>query len=145
MQFVLEALQANDGDCLLLHYAPNRGRPIHVLVDGGSKGVYKSVLKPRLDSLRGNNALDLRMVLVSHIDADHITGVLDLFRNLKELQDQGEDAFCRIRTLWHNAFDELHAGVPSPTSAAVSASLQGRIVPGLDETTQAVVASVPQG
>src|SRR6476620_10891113 len=103
MRFALEALQANDGDCLLLHYSGTTGVPAHVLIDGGSQGVYKSVLKPRLDSLRGHDVLDLRMVLVSHIDADHITGVLDLFRSIKEQQDQGADPFCRIRTLWHNA------------------------------------------
>ena len=33
-----------------------------VLIDGGSRGIYKNVLKPRLDALRGQDPLDLRMV-----------------------------------------------------------------------------------
>ena len=146
MRFALEALQANDGDCLLLHYAASAGQPVYVLIDGGSAGVYKSVLKPRLDELRGQNLLDVRMVMVSHIDADHITGVLDLFRSLKDLQDQGTDPFCRIRTLWFNAFEEVHGNAhPTVVAAVTAASLGGPPLQGLDDVTQAVVASVPQG
>jgi beta-lactamase superfamily II metal-dependent hydrolase len=146
MRFALEAMQAHDGDCLLLHYEPAGAAPVRVLVDGGSQLIFQSVIKPRLDQLRGQEALDLRMAIVSHIDADHITGILDLFKTLAEMQDDGKDLFCRIRTLWHNAFTDVHGNTPaSIESAAVSASIEGRIVPGLDAFTEAVVASVPQG
>ena len=154
MRFALEALQANDGDCLLLHYcsgAAGAAEDAHVLVliDGGPRGVYRSVLKPRLDQLRGElrgqSPLDLRMVMVSHIDGDHISGIVDLFRSLDELRNQGADPFCRIRTLWFNSFEQVH-GVAHPTvMAATAASLGGPPIRGLDEMTQAVVASVPQG
>jgi len=146
MRFALEALQANDGDCLLLHYEPAAAPPTRILIDGGSKGIYTSILKPRLDELRGNAPLDLRMAIVSHIDADHITGVLDLFRQLATLQDDGEDPPYRIRTLWHNAFQQLHGTAPAAVdSGVIAASLEGRPVAGLDHDTQAVIASVPQG
>lgn len=146
MRFALEAMQANDGDCLLLHFEPPGAPPVRILLDGGSQGIYQSVIKPRIDQLRGQGALDLRMAIVSHIDADHITGILDLFKTLSEMQDDGKDLFCRIRTLWHNAFSDTHGNTPaSLESAAVSASIDGRVIPGLDDFTQAVVASVPQG
>ena len=81
MLFTLEALQANDGDCLLLHYRrPARHAGRAVLIDGGSRRRLPNVLKPRLDQLRGKSRCDLRMVMVSHIDADHITGILDLLQ-----------------------------------------------------------------
>ena len=48
--------------------------------------------------------------MVSHIDADHITGILDLFKALEQRQEDGEDGFCRIQTLWHNSFEKLHGG-----------------------------------
>ena len=146
-RFALEALQANDGDCLLLHFEPAGAPPVRVLIDGGSRDVYRSVIKPRIDQLRGGQPrLDLRMAMVSHIDADHITGILDLFKTLSELQDDGAQPFCRIRTLWHNAFGEVHGNTPaSVDSGAVSASLEGRPVPGLDDDAGAVIASVPQG
>jgi hypothetical protein len=148
MIFTLEALQANDGDCLILHYQ-KRGtaKPVRILIDGGSAGVYASVLKPRLDALRAKKALELRMVMTSHIDADHITGVLDLFKALAQLREDGENEFCRIETLWHNSFEKLHGGKPAAVqSATVAASLDGQVPPrGLNDFTKAVVASVPQG
>jgi hypothetical protein len=62
------------------------------------------------------------------------------------VQDDGGDAFCRIRTLWHNAFEKVHAGRPAAAqSAAVSASLGGVAPAGLSAQAAAVVASVRQG
>ena len=148
MLFTLEALQANDGDCLLLHYQPSGGTPVRLLIDGGSAGVYSSILKPRLDQLRGKTPLHLRMVMVSHIDSDHITGILDMFKALEEQQADGEDGFCQIQTLWHNSFEKLHGGKTAVAqSATVAASIDGVVPPDglLDWSTRAVVASVPQG
>ena len=148
MLFTLEALQANDGDCLILHYQKTAaGQPTRVLIDGGSAGVYSSILKKRIDQLRAKKPLDLRMVMTSHIDADHITGVLDLFKALGQAQDDGEEPFCKIQTLWHNSFEKLHGGKTAAVqSATVAASLDGVAPPqGLNDFTSAVVASVPQG
>jgi hypothetical protein len=146
MRLTLEALQANDGDCLLLHYARTGVATVRILVDGGSRGIYSSVLKPRIDQLRHGRTLDLRMVLVSHIDLDHITGVLDLFAALERAQEDGNDPFCRVRTLWHNSFERVHADRRATLqSAAVGAALGGTPPPGLEPKTAAVVASVRQG
>ena len=146
MLLTIEALQANDGDCLLLHYERDRAAPVRILVDGGSRGVYSNVLRRRIDELRGDEALDLRMVMVSHIDADHITGLLDLFGDLERAGDNGEDPFCTIRTLWHNSFERIHKGkTASVQSAVVSATLGGVVASGLEGKAAAVVASVKQG
>jgi len=145
MRFALEALQAHDGDCLMLHYEPAGAAPTRVLIDGGSAGIYAAVLKPRLLQF-GESPLPLRMVMVSHIDADHITGIVDLFKELHESQDDGTSPFCTIRTLWHNSFKEVQGTAPAAVeSGAVGASLDGQVVAGLDDFAQAVVASVPQG
>jgi beta-lactamase superfamily II metal-dependent hydrolase len=145
MRFALEALQANDGDCLLLHYSANGSTTTRVLIDGGSQGIYRSVLKPRLDSLRGHDPLALRMVMVSHIDSDHITGILDLFKALSDQQDAGDDPFCQIETLWFNSFEQVHGAAHPTVSAATAAAIGGVAIAGLDQQTQAVVASIPQG
>lgn len=147
MRFALEALQANDGDCLLLHYAGAAASAPEtlVLIDGGSQGIYKSIIKPRLDVLRDGNTLALRMVMVSHIDADHITGIVDLFKALSEQQNSGADPFCDIQTLWFNSFGQIHGDTHPSVATATAASLGGPSIPGLDEQTQAVVARIPQG
>jgi beta-lactamase superfamily II metal-dependent hydrolase len=146
MKFALEALQAQDGDCFLLHFARAPQKAVRILIDGGSRGVYAKVLKPRLEELRAGKKLDLRMVLVSHIDADHITGIEELLKNLQESEKNGEELPYRIATLWHNSFETLTKNKTAEAqSAAVRASLEGSGVTGLDEQVSAVVASVPQG
>ena len=146
MRLTIDTLQANDGDCLLLHYARSGSPTLRILVDGGSRGIYRQVLRPRIDQLRHGGVLDLRMALVSHIDLDHITGILDLFRDMERVQDDGGEAFCRVRTLWHNAFEKVHAGRRAALqSAAVGAALGGAVPAGLIGKAAAVVASVRQG
>jgi len=145
LNLTLEALQANEGDCLLLHYGP-ASQETRILIDGGAAGVYKNVLKPRLEQLRGGGRLDLRMVMVSHIDADHITGIENLLRGLVDEEENGKDLPYRIETLWHNSFEKLTEGrQASMESAAVASSLDGAFVPGLSYEAAAVVASVRLG
>jgi hypothetical protein len=146
MPFQLEAVQANDGDCLLLHYDAG-GQPGLILIDGGSRGVYRDFLKKRLEELRGKSRfLDFRLVMVSHIDADHITGLLDLCKEQAEMLDDGKTPPYRIRSLWHNSFEKL-AGNRSAAreSSVVGASLGGAVPVGLNPDVEAVVASVKQG
>src|SRR5260370_33821417 len=139
----LEVLQANDGDCLLLH---TDGGDL-ILIDGGSAGVYNAVLKKRLEQLRGSSPkLDLRLVMVSHLDSVHITGIADMLLDLVEKQADGQEARYRIRSLWHNSFDKLARSHSAATqSSIVGASLGGVAPAGLDRDVAAVVASVKQG
>ena len=148
----LEALQANDGDCLLLHY-DGADSPGLILIDGGSAGVYRDVLEKRLEQLRGNKpSLDLRLVVVSHIDADHITGIVDMFRQMSESVNSGKGPRWKVASLWHNAFEKTAgsraASVASVTVAAAASGkvdVNGLVGKGLGEQAQAVVASVKQG
>jgi beta-lactamase superfamily II metal-dependent hydrolase len=145
MKLTLEALQAADGDCLLLHHE-RQGALTRVLIDGGSRGIYSKVLRERLDELRGDARLDLRMVMVSHIDSDHITGLVDMFREMRREDEETGQPFCRIRTLWFNSFEQLTGGKTAAVqSAAVGAALTGVVPAGLEPWTKAVVASVQQG
>jgi len=153
----LEALQANDGDCVLLHYDDADAQPGLILIDGGSAGVYHDILQKRLDQLRGKRpVLNLRLVVVSHIDADHITGILDMFRQMNEAKNNNKQPRWNVTSLWHNAFEKVmgkHA--PSAQSATVAAAANGNFgeqeveqleQKGLtDLKAQAVVASVKQG
>jgi beta-lactamase superfamily II metal-dependent hydrolase len=142
----LEALQADEGDCLLLRYASGRQPAKLILIDGGPRGVFNDALRKRLEDLRGDKTLDVRMVMVSHIDADHITGLLDFFKHLGELQDSGEEVPYRIRSLWHNSFEQLAGGrAAAVESAVVGAAVGGAVPAGLDPPVEAVVASVRQG
>ena len=151
MVFTLEALRARRGDCLLLHYGP-RERPLVALVDGGPAGTYKRALRPRLDELRealgDGGPLELQLVAVSHIDDDHIRGVLDLVRAVAEDRDAGSDPRYEILGLWHNSFEDVVGGPgPEGVPAAVAAlgATRARVAAKLSEPARLVAASIPQG
>jgi hypothetical protein len=153
--FTLEAVFAKKGDALLLHYG-SLDDPRLIVIDGGPKGVYKKFLRPRLRQIReelalgDNQSLPIRMVMVSHIDDDHIAGVIDLLEELQEAKERRRPRPYTIDTLWHNSFDDLlgnrDPGVVS-RMAATAASGQRRDLPlpSMHADTRAVVASTNQG
>ncbi|MEM6792590.1 MAG: hypothetical protein AAF725_01290 [Acidobacteriota bacterium] len=107
MLLKLEALKARHGDCLIVHYG-SRDRPKRVLIDGGAARVYDEFLTPRLEELRGDEEfLTFEMLLISHIDDDHLNGVLDMTRELKEASELQQPIPYRFRNLWHNCFDDV--------------------------------------
>ncbi|MGZ4269507.1 MAG: ComEC/Rec2 family competence protein [Solirubrobacteraceae bacterium] len=146
MIFTLEALRAEQGDCLLVHYGASAGAVQRILVDGGPAGVYGRALGPRLAQLRpGGGRTQLRMAMVSHIDDDHIAGIVDLLDRMCERVDDGSDPEVEIGELWFNAFETLtgagaHAPAAQVQSAATAAAAEA---PGGESA--AIAASVSQG
>lgn len=129
--FQLEALRARHGDCLILHYGPEDD-PERVLIDGGPSRVYREFLSKRLEQLRGDGVLRFRMLMVSHIDADHIVGVIDLMASLKRAKDDDRPIPYRFRTLWHNSFDDAIGGADAADSAVRETSVAAGVTAGLD-------------
>jgi beta-lactamase superfamily II metal-dependent hydrolase len=112
MLFTLEALPAEEGDCLLLHWG-TRAQPKIALIDGGPGLVYDKHLRPRLDELVANLGvaqLPLELVMVSHMDSDHIVGIKKLLGALKrEIDDQvpADSRTIRMTRLWLNVFNDV--------------------------------------
>jgi beta-lactamase superfamily II metal-dependent hydrolase len=150
--FLLEALQAKHGDCLILHYGPDDD-PSLILIDGGPETVYRKVLLPRLAQIKEERSmtgpLPISLVMVSHIDDDHINGLLDLTDALiDDLADERPRRFA-IDALWHNSFEDIigNDALPDTASAAaaVASVLPQFVLPEGREYEGAVLASVPQG
>jgi hypothetical protein len=150
MLFSLEALRAKHGDCLILH-SGERAEPRLIVIDGGPVGVFNDALYPRLEGMAKtigqDGKLPIDMVMVSHIDDDHIHGILELTGFLKEEQNRAEP--FDVRTLWLNAFDDLIGNDADELAAGVSEA-PGRVAerggPGdWNGKARAVLASVPQG
>lgn len=95
--FRLTAFPAQDGDCLLLSYGEDADHAHHVLVDGGRTGTYVA-LRPTLAEI-GKRGGRLELLVLSHIDADHIEGLLKL---------AGDPALpLDINKVWFNGFDQM--------------------------------------
>jgi hypothetical protein len=121
--FALEALEARSGDALMVHFG-TAADPRLMLVDGGFATTYSDVLRPRLDAIRASRDPNLEQpllidhVVVSHIDDDHITGIVRLCRELRDAAQQGDPPRYAIGRMWHNAFRDslaqLTQEVPAP-------------------------------
>jgi hypothetical protein len=145
MVFSLEALRALHGDSLLLHYG-TPADPKTVLIDGGPNAVYGQTLKPRLRELRDHliglgkisatEPLPLALTMVSHIDDDHIGGLIALTNDADGGLGIPHPCWVMPKTLWHNTFEEVAGGeVVAPVGE----------LPHEDSKTAAVIASVGQG
>ena len=77
--FTIEMLPAERGDCLWITYGQDSDLH-HVLIDGGPRetiGTLVPELERRLSALAGRrNRVEL--LVVTHVDADHIQGIVSL-------------------------------------------------------------------
>jgi hypothetical protein len=148
--FVLEALRAKHGDALLLHYG-TAAAPRLAVIDGGPGGVYSDALRPRLMEIREERELDdetplpIELMMVSHLDADHITGILELMRKLRDLQQGGKPRPWEIEAFWHNAFDDLTGNDDLAVASANSALSTASVGEFLQFDESNMLASVGQG
>lgn len=135
--FTLEALNARHGDALLLHYGSAK-RPKLIIIDGGPMGVYKKTLEPRLKELadaRGTTPLPVEHTFVTHLDSDHIAGVLSL---ANAIADQECPVDCA--SFWFNTFEDGMKELPPET-----AEVAGKIPLSSLASVGDVLASVAEG
>ena len=111
----LRVYQSDKGDCLLV--SGDAGG--HILVDGGMRKSFQDHVRADLGKMAAKKEV-LDLVYVSHIDQDHISGVLELldsvmaWRVYEFRKNQGASVkaptFPRmpaIKEIWHNAFSAI--------------------------------------
>ncbi|HEY0324544.1 MAG TPA: MBL fold metallo-hydrolase [Allosphingosinicella sp.] len=122
--FTLEALPARYGDCLLLHYGSDQS-PGLALIDGGPSKVWGPFLKPRLTALRAKRGAGFKidMLMVSHIDDDHVLGINDFLAAWKADSTAGRQWPFPVRQAWFNSFERIsNAKTLDAVTASVTAS-----------------------
>ena len=163
----LRSFYATDGDCLLLTSSDGH----HALIDGGRGASFETQAWPVLQDLaKANKPIDL--LVVSHIDADHISGILWLLKIVAawavydyQTTEGGNPSFPKpavsrpptIARLWHNSWraqlDELADPVEAYL-ARVNFGLETTIADRSDLSDAALKAiegvedlaeSIPQG
>jgi hypothetical protein len=115
-----------------------------MIIDGGPGDVYWPTLAPRLQELKAarklpeKGALPVDLVIVSHIDDDHIGGILELMDDIAEAKDTRAPLPYRVGGVWHNSFDEVIGTTPEVLEASISARF------GAASTAEAVLARRPE-
>jgi hypothetical protein len=123
MIFSLDVIRARKGDCLILHYG-SKDDPHLVMIDGGPRGVYGPHLTPRIEQIREarglakNEPLPVDLLMVSHVDDDHIQGILDLTRELIAADMAHQPQFIQVLGLWHNSFENIIDHTPDELTAS---------------------------
>ena len=155
----LTVLPSDKGDCLLLE-SPDKTT---ILIDGGMPDSYTGYVRDFLGRWRQQNNRPLDLVYLSHIDQDHIAGVLQLMNDLvdwrvyRHKKASGEPwdkpDFAEppeVKRLWHNGFHDMvgdNAGEIGSMLAARSVQLGASVNPearNLAADYQAIAASIPE-
>lgn len=120
--FTLELLPARHGDALWIEYG-QRAAPHRILIDGGPRSRttwdrLRALVSDRVET-RPSGTTDFELVVVSHIDADHISGILKLFETLP--------IDLSPRDVWFNGWQHLPSdALGAKQGEALSAAIVGR-------------------
>lgn len=108
--FTIDMLPAREGDCLWIEYG-NAARTHRILIDGGRSSAYDT-LKQRFAALPATER-ELDLMVCTHVDADHIEGLLKLV----------EDPALPVtfRDVWFNGYVHL----TRPTGTETFGAKQG--------------------
>ena len=99
--FAIEMLPALDGDCLLIEYGSPQS-PRRILIDGGPIGAAKA-LGERIERITVPVEREFELLVVTHVDSDHIAGILKLLQTPPE--------GFHAKQAWFNAYPQLASGM----------------------------------
>ncbi len=122
----IEMLPANEGDCILITIPRE---DIRMLIDGGTSETYTSCLRERLLQIK-EKGKGLDLLVVTHIDNDHIGGIIEL---LKENGSFAESKIIRIQNIWHNSYRHLQFHKELATGEAEKQILQKIVAQGVSQ------------
>lgn len=98
--------QAGNGDAFLV--VIDAPEPCAILIDGGYPGTFRNFIRRDLEILAAKG-LKLDLVLATHFDQDHITGLLEFF---KQNGKADVPKIIQVRQVWHNSLRSVTAAPP---------------------------------
>jgi len=123
--FRIKLLPALHGDCIWIEYG-DVGATHRLLIDGGPLGAF-AALRAHVEALPAE-ARDVELLVVTHIDADHIDGIVKLLRH--------PELGLRYREVWFNGWPQLERSLAGGAVAHVRGDERGAISgAALDLTT----------
>lgn len=100
----LEILKVYHGDSILIKFEDNNKMIRNILVDGGIKKSYPRVIKRKLKEIINNKEV-IDLLVITHIDDDHIGGIIKLF------EDEDIDRNI-IKKIWFNSEYNISSEFP---------------------------------
>jgi beta-lactamase superfamily II metal-dependent hydrolase len=104
----LNVIQAAYGDCMIL-VSGSSSQPAnkiyYFLIDGGPASTYNASLKQELQKIKKKRG-KLDLLVVSHVDNDHINGLLQMMEELQVQRKNNEEETIEVKALWYNAFSQ---------------------------------------
>lgn len=91
---VLTVFPALNGDSMLLSIGQ-----MHILIDSGYVDTYARFIKAEISEIYGRGE-HVELVVITHIDADHISGAIALFKENNKL-------LTAIKSIWHNSYRHI--------------------------------------
>lgn len=117
--FTIEMLPAQRGDCLWITYG-QQGDLHHVVIDGGPLETIPTLvpeLERRIKAIPGaTNRLDL--LVISHIDADHVQGAVSLLSEPTRIK--------LFADIWFNGWRHVSEVLGAPDGERLGAILEGQ-------------------
>jgi glyoxylase-like metal-dependent hydrolase (beta-lactamase superfamily II) len=105
--FRIKLLPALHGDCIWIEYGDTAATR-HVLIDGGPLGAF-GALRAHVESLPAE-AREVELLVVTHIDADHIDGIVKLLRH--------PELGLKYDEVWFNGWPQLERSLAGSASAS---------------------------
>lgn len=139
MIFTIELLPALHGDALWIEYG-EPAAPHRILIDGGptssiTRKAIEGLISDRIGTL-AEGQTDFELVAVTHIDADHIAGMLGLLEK--------RSIPLRPRDLWFNGWEHLPADMlGAKQGERLSAAIVRRRLPWNTDFEEAAVMVSP--
>jgi len=98
---LLKMYPAKNGDAFLIK--EDATKPTAILIDGGYATTFKEYISPDLTCL-AQIGYSLDLVVVTHIDADHVAGLLEFFKLNGNSQSP---KIIQVKDVWHNSLRSL--------------------------------------
>ncbi len=99
--FNIDMLPAHEGDCLWIEYGDDHSRH-RILIDGGRGRVGFDACQERLRNAEEQREFEL--VISTHVDADHIEGLLRIVED--------DNSLLTFQDFWFNGFQHLTRPAP---------------------------------
>ncbi|MBK1812151.1 MBL fold metallo-hydrolase [Clostridium sp. YIM B02505] len=98
----INMFQAGQGDAFIISCGIGEQKK-NIMIDGGTGDTFASSLQGFLKEL-DEQGEKIDLLIVTHIDNDHIGGVIEMLKHNKEL---GKTKIICIEEVWHNAYLQL--------------------------------------